>query len=69
MAYYPHSDSDRAAMLKTIEGLGVKVVKLSDQERNAFRKATKPVYDKWARQIGPELVKKAEASVAARKKN
>jgi TRAP-type transport system periplasmic protein len=56
-------------MLKTIEGFGVKVVKLSDQERNAFRKATKPVYDKWSKQIGADLVKKAEASVAARKKN
>lgn len=56
-------------ILKTIEGFGVKVVKLSDQERNAFRKATKPVYDKWSKQIGADLVKKAEASVAARKKN
>jgi len=26
------------------------------------------VYDKWAKQIGPDLVKKAEASVANRKK-
>jgi tripartite ATP-independent transporter DctP family solute receptor len=57
------------AMLKTIEGYGVKVVKLSDQERAAFRKVTQPVYQKWAKQIGPALVKKAEASVAARKKN
>ena len=56
-------------ILKTIEGFGVKVVKLSEQERNAFRKATKPVYDKWSKQIGADLVKKAEASVAARKKN
>jgi hypothetical protein len=27
------------------------------------------VYEKWSKQIGPELVKKAEASVASRKKN
>ena len=57
------------AMLKTIEGYGVKVVKLSDAERAAFRKVTRPVYEKWSKQIGPALVKKAEASVAARKKN
>lgn len=56
------------AVHKTIEGLGVKIVKLSPQERAAFVKTTKPVYDKWAKQIGPELVKKAEASVAKRKK-
>jgi TRAP-type C4-dicarboxylate transport system substrate-binding protein len=44
-------------------------VKLTPQERAAFQKATKPVYDKWAKQIGADLVKKAEASVAGRKKN
>jgi TRAP-type C4-dicarboxylate transport system substrate-binding protein len=43
------------------------VIRLTDVEKSEFRKATKPVYDKWAKQIGPELVKKAEAAVAARK--
>jgi TRAP-type transport system periplasmic protein len=56
------------AVHKTIEGLGVKIVKLSPQERAAFVKSTKPVYDKWAKQIGPDLVKKAEASIAKRSK-
>jgi tripartite ATP-independent transporter DctP family solute receptor len=56
------------AVHKSIESQGVKVVRLSDQERNEFKKATKPVYDKWSKQIGPDLVKKAEASVASRKK-
>jgi tripartite ATP-independent transporter DctP family solute receptor len=56
------------ALYKTIESSGVKLVKLSAAERAAFQKATRPVYDKWAKQIGPELVKKAEASVAGRKK-
>ncbi len=56
------------AVVKSIEGMGVKVVKLTPQERAAFVKTTKPVYDKWAKQIGPELVKKAEASIASRKK-
>ncbi len=54
------------SVIKTIEGLGVSVVKLSPQERAAFVKATRKVYDKWAKQIGPDLVKQAEAAVAAR---
>jgi tripartite ATP-independent transporter DctP family solute receptor len=56
------------AVVKSIESMGVKVVKLSDDEKNQFRKTTRPVYDKWAKQIGPDLVNKAEASVANRKK-
>ncbi len=56
------------AVVKSIESMGVKVVKLSDAERNEFKKVTKPVYDKWAKQIGPDLVKKAEQSIATRKK-
>jgi tripartite ATP-independent transporter DctP family solute receptor len=57
------------AVVKQIEGMGVKVVRPTAQEMQAFKKVTRPVYDKWAKQIGPALVKKAEASVAARKKN
>ncbi|HEV8095962.1 MAG TPA: DctP family TRAP transporter solute-binding subunit [Burkholderiales bacterium] len=55
------------AVHKTIEGFGVKVVRLSPAERATFQKATRPVYEKWSKQIGPDLVKKAEASVANRK--
>jgi len=43
-------------------------VRLSPEERAAFQKVTRPVYEKWSKQIGPDLVKKAEGSVAARKK-
>jgi len=56
------------ALHKTIAGLGVNVVRLRPEERAAFVKATRPVYDKWTRQIGPDLVKKAESAVASRKK-
>jgi tripartite ATP-independent transporter DctP family solute receptor len=56
------------AVVKQIEGLGVKVVRPSAQEIAAFKKVTKPVYDKWSKQIGPDLVKKAEASIARRNK-
>jgi tripartite ATP-independent transporter DctP family solute receptor len=49
--------------LAEIAGLGVEIVQLSDAERQAFVDATRPVYDKWKAQIGPELVELAEASV------
>jgi TRAP-type transport system periplasmic protein len=55
------------SLIKEIEGLGVNVVKPNDTEMAAFKKGTKEVYDKWAKQIGPELVKKAEESIAGRK--
>jgi TRAP-type transport system periplasmic protein len=55
------------SLIKEIEGLGVNVVRPTDAEMAAFKKSTKEVYDKWAKQIGPELVKKAEESISARK--
>ncbi len=61
------SGSDMS-MLREVEALGVKVTRLTDAEKQAFEKATKPVYDKWARQIGTDLVRRAEAAVAARAK-
>jgi len=56
------------SMVKDVEALGVKVTQLTDAERGAFEKAVRPVYDKWAKQIGADLVKRAEAAVAARAK-
>jgi TRAP-type C4-dicarboxylate transport system substrate-binding protein len=53
-------------MIKDVQGMGVNVIRLTDAEKAAFKKATKKVYDKWAKQIGPELVKKAEQSIAKR---
>ena len=41
--------------------------KLTDAEKAPFKKLTQPVYDKWATQIGPDLVKKAEEAIAGRK--
>ena len=54
-------------LLKQIEGLGVTVTQLSPAEREAFVKATRPVYDKWKGQIGADLVGAAEKAIAARK--
>lgn len=55
-------------VLKDIAGMGVTITQLSPAERDAFVKATRPVYDKWKNTVGAELVNAAEKSVAARKK-
>jgi TRAP-type C4-dicarboxylate transport system substrate-binding protein len=57
---------DDNAVIKGIEAQGVQVTTLTPAQREAFVKATRPVYDKWAKNIGPELVKKAEAAIAKR---
>jgi len=59
------SESDDA-LLKEIEANGVAVVRLSDAERDAFRKATAGVYKEWAEKIGSDLVKQAEEDIAKR---
>ncbi|WP_295002665.1 DctP family TRAP transporter solute-binding subunit [uncultured Dechloromonas sp.] len=54
------------AVLKQIEAAGVTVTQLTPAQRDAFVQATRPVYDKWAKTIGADLVKKAEAAIAKR---
>jgi len=54
-------------LLKDIAALGVNIVQLSPDEREAFVKATRPVYAKWKGQIGADLVNTAEKAIAARK--
>ena len=54
------------SVLKEIESNSVAVVRLSAAEKEPFRAATRPVYEKWAKQIGPDLVKMAEDSIAKR---
>ena len=53
-------------VLKQIEAQGVTVTHLTPAQVKAFQAAAKPVYDKWAQQIGRDLVKAAEASIAKR---
>ena len=55
-------------LLKDIVAMGVTVTSLTPTERDAFIKATRPVYDKWKTTVGADLVKKAEAAIAARTK-
>jgi TRAP-type C4-dicarboxylate transport system substrate-binding protein len=55
-------------VLKDIAAMGVTVTQLTPAEREAFVKATRPVYAKWTPTIGKELVTQAEQAIAARKK-
>ena len=55
-------------LLKDIAAMGVTVTQLSAAEREAFVKITRPVYEKWTPTVGVDLVKAAEAAIAARKK-
>ena len=61
-------DEPGQPLLKEIAALGVSVTQLSPAERDAFVKATRPVYEKWKKAVGVELVAQAEKSIAARKK-
>ena len=60
-------DEPGKPLLKEIAALGVTVTELAPAEREAFVKATRPVFDKWKAQIGPGLVDAAEKAIAARK--
>lgn len=55
-------------LLKDLAGLGVTVTTPNAAEREAFVKATRPVFDKWKSQIGAPLVDKAEKAIAASQK-
>jgi tripartite ATP-independent transporter DctP family solute receptor len=56
-----------AALWKDVEAQGVKVTRPGTAELQEFKKLTRPVYDKWSKTIGVDLVRKAEAEIAARK--
>ncbi len=53
-------------LLKDLAANGVTVTQLTPAEREAFVKATRPVYDKWKQQVGADLVDVAEKAIAAR---
>jgi TRAP-type C4-dicarboxylate transport system substrate-binding protein len=42
---------------------GMEVVHPSPVEFNAFRRQTRPIYEKWAKEIGMDLVTSAERIV------
>jgi TRAP-type transport system periplasmic protein len=57
---------DDQSLIEEIEGYGVTVVRLSEDERQAFVEATRPVYESWRARIGEDLVKLAEDTIAER---
>jgi TRAP-type C4-dicarboxylate transport system substrate-binding protein len=57
-------DADRSSYEELVRR-GVALVDSTLAEKQAFARATRPVFDKWAVQIGADLVKKAEAAIAA----
>lgn len=59
------TDGDQSA-IEAVRELGVEVVELTPEERQAFVDATREVYAEWAEKIGPDLVKQAEDSIANR---
>lgn len=58
-------DADRSSY-DELTKRGVATVQSTAAEKRAFAAATRPVFDKWAQNIGADLVKKAEAAIAAR---
>jgi tripartite ATP-independent transporter DctP family solute receptor len=57
---------DDQSLIDEIEAKGVTITRLTDEERQAFVDATRPVYEAWVPKIGEELVKQAEDSIANR---
>ncbi len=55
-------------LMKEVAAMGVTVTNLTAAEREAFVKATRPVYEKWKNTIGADLVNQAEKDIAARRK-
>ena len=56
------------ALLKQIEGHGVTVTSLTADQHAAFVKATQPVFQKWKKTIGDDLVSQAQKDIENRKK-
>jgi TRAP-type C4-dicarboxylate transport system substrate-binding protein len=50
--------------IEEMQRRGVTVTSLSDAEKEAFARVTRPVYDKWAQTVGADLVRRAEAAIS-----
>jgi tripartite ATP-independent transporter DctP family solute receptor len=47
-----------------VKSKGMIVTELTDEQRQAFIEATKPIYDKWIPKVGEDLYNKAKADMA-----
>ena len=54
------------SLVEKIKGYGVEVIELTEEERQAFVEATRPVYDSWRERIGADLVEQAEEAISKR---
>ncbi len=57
---------DDQTLLDDVRAQGVTVTELTEEERQVFIDATRPVYEEWRERIGADLVEMAEESVANR---
>lgn len=57
--------SSDGSALRRLERSGVNITQPNASQRAAFVQATRGVYEKWRRIIGPELVEKAEKAITA----
>ncbi len=55
---------DSSASIETLRKNGMEISLLTPAQFRAFRVKTKPVYDKWANDIGSDLVRSAERAAA-----
>jgi TRAP-type C4-dicarboxylate transport system substrate-binding protein len=51
--------------IRELRTRGVEVTMLTAEQKAAFARATRPVYEKWSQTVGAELVRKAEAAIRA----
>ncbi len=54
---------DKMEALDLMKKNGMDVTALTSQQADVFRQRTKPVLEKWTKEIGPELVKGAEKDI------
>jgi TRAP-type C4-dicarboxylate transport system substrate-binding protein len=54
-----------AAMVREPNSAGVIITRLTPDERAAFAAATRAVFDKWAAEVGVDLVKRAQDAILA----
>jgi tripartite ATP-independent transporter DctP family solute receptor len=54
---------DSTEAIEFLKSKGMQVITLTPTEVEAFKAKVKPVYEKWAKEIGPELVESAEKIV------
>jgi len=58
-----HYDMEVPDPIAFLESKGMEVHTLTPEELAAFEKATRPVYDKWIKEIGAEVYEKAKADL------